>query len=441
MEIFHKLQESESIVIEGDRRIGKLTFALYLLKKKYTKISFISPLTSNQVAKRFEAISQSFIEFAEIDSFIDAYSFREDWIDLKNEYGFKYLLQDLEYFIDTNPNEIIVFHRIGHIFEYSDRDLIEYFFTTLLSYGIKHKKKLVFLIGTDIVNYDLVSHYLVESSDLYLRVNKSGDVREIEVLFALTPILDAKYIFESKHKKLFLFTKEKSGYVNKNVSVVVISKDPKIQRINKYLLEKPQIELNIIDSIADALEAILQNPDYLLYFGEDNKINPSICELNHKYDLYTKILYLLNREFIRVDDRLKLIDKGCVDLLNFNMPTINYVLEISKYIQINFYKINIIKDDVKLETKEEVIDFISYLLNERILFTIIKIDSKLEKVDYLREYDKYIEFENYNIIIFVNLLKHELKRIMFNKMENEHFNILEVQDSLDIFYGEKVCIK
>jgi len=441
MEIFHKLQESESIVIEGDRRIGKLTFALYLLKKKYTKISFISPLTSNQVAKRFEAISQSFIEFAEIDSFIDAYSFREDWVDIKNEYGFKYLLQDLEYFIDTNPNEVIVFHRIGHIFEYSDRDLIEYFFTTLLSYGIKHKKKLVFLIGTDIVNYDLVSHYLVESSDLYVRITKSGDVREIEVLFALTPILEAKYIFESKHKKLFLFTKEKSGYVNKNVSVVVISKDKKIQRINKYLLEKPQIELKIIDSIADSLEAILQNPDYLLYFGEDDKIHLSICELNHKYDLYTKILYVLNREFIRVDDRLKLIDKGCVDLLNFNMPTINYVLEISKYIQINFYKINIIKNDIELKTKEEVIDFITYLLNERILFTIIKIDSKLEKVDYLREYDKYIEFENYNIIIFVNLLKHELKRIMFNKMEGEHFNILEVQDCLDIFYGEKLCIK
>jgi len=440
MEIFHKLQESESIVIEGDRRIGKLTFALYLLKKKYRKISFISPLTSNQVAKRLEAVAHSFIEFSDIANFIDAYSFREDWVDIKNEYGFKYLLQDLEYFIETNPNEVILFHRIGHIFEYSDRDLIEYFFTTLLSYGIKHKKKLVFLVGIDVVNYDLISHYLVESADLYLRVIKDGEVREIEVLFALTPILDSKYIFESKHKKLFLFTKDKSGFVHKNVSVVVIAKDEKIKKINKYLLEKPQIELKIIDTIADSLEAILQNPDYLLYFGEDDKINSSICELGQKYDLYTKILYVVNKKFIRVDDRLNLIDKGCVDLLNFNIQVINYVLEISKHIQMNFYKISIINDFIKLETKRDIEDFVEYLLEERILFSIIKIDRKLKNVKYLRHYDKYIEFEEYSVIIFINLLKHELQ-IIFDKMKDENFNILKSQDSIDIFYGEKLCIE
>jgi len=441
MEIINKLQESESIVIEGDRRIGKLTFALYILKKKYSKISFVSPLNSNQVSKRIESTSKAFIEFSEIDKFIDAYSFREDWVDLKNEYGFKYLLQDLEYFIENQPNDVIVFHRIGNIFEYSDRDLIESFFNTLLSYGIKYKKKLVFLLGNDVVNYDLIAYNLVESADLYLKVTKEGDLREIEILFALTPILDAKYMFESKHKKLFLFTKEKSGYVNKNVSVVVIAKDDYVKRINKYLLEKPRIELKIIDSIADSLEAILNNPDYLLYFGEDDKINQSICELNTKYDLYTKILYLLNRDFVRVDSRLKLIDKGCVDLLNFNMPSINYVLEISKYIQMNFYKINIVNDEVKLETKDEVQDFIQYLLDERILFSIVKIEENLIDLKYLRKYDKYVELEEYNIIIFINILKNELSKIIFSKMEEHHFNILQVQDSLDIFYGEKLCIK
>ena len=440
MEIFQELQESESIVIEGDRRIGKLTFALYILKKKYSNVSLISPLTSNQIAKRIESISQSFIEFNDLADFIEAYSFREDWIDIKNEYGFKYLLQDLEYFIEMNQNEVIIFHRIGNIFEYSDRDLIEYFFTTLLSYGIKYKKKLIFLLGNDVVNYDLISHYLVESIDLYMKMYKQGDLREIEVLFALSPIVDPKYIFESKHKKLFLFTKEKSGYMHKNISLVIIAKDENIKRINKYLLEdKPQIELKIIDSIADSLDAILQNPDYLLYFGEDNKINSSICELRTKYNLYTKILYMVNKEFIRVDDRLNLIDKGCVDLLNFNIPIINYVLEISKYIQIHFYKINIIKDHKILNTKEYAKKFINFLLEERILFTIIKIDTKLNNVSYLRNYDKYIEFEDYNIIIFVNLIKKEVTNIVFNQIK-EHFNLLKVQDSLDLFYGEKLCI-
>jgi len=441
MEIIHKLQESESIVIEGDRRIGKTTFALYILKKKYKKISFISPLTNNQTAKRLEAISNSFLEFDNIKEFVDAYSFREDWIDVKNEFGFKYLLQDLDFFIATQPNDVVVFHRIGTLFEYSDRDLIEHFFHTLLAYGIKHKKKLVFLLGKDVINYDLISHYLVESSDLYIKMEKEGELREIEVLFALTPILDPKYVFESKHKKLFLFTKEKSGYVNKNVSVVVISKETYVKKLNKYILEHPQIELKIIDSIADALDVILQNPDYLLYFGEDNKINTSICELNSKYDLYTKILYLLKKEFIRVDDRLNIIDKGCVDLLNINTQTINYVLEISKYIQINFYKIAIIQDHVNFETKDEVKNFVKYLLDERILFTIVKIDGKLQNTKYLRSYDKYIEFKDYSVLILINLLKDEVNKVVLNKIKNENIEIIKEQDALDIFYGETLCIK
>jgi len=439
MELMNKLQESESIVIEGDRRIGKTTFALHILKKKYKKISFISPLTHNQTLKRLEAISNAFLEFNDIKDFIDAYSFREDWIDIKNEFGFKYLLQDLEYFISNQPNDVIVFHRMGSLFEYSDRDLIEDFFNKLLSYGIKYKKKLVFLIGTDVVNYDLLNHYLVESADLYLKIKKEGELREIEILFALTPIFDHKYIFESKHKKLFLFAKEKSGYINKNVSVIVISKDPEVRRLNKYILSHPQIELKIIDSIADSLEAILQNPDYLLYYGEDDKINTSICELSAKYELYTKVLYLLKREFIRTDDRLNLIDKGCVDLLNINTQTINYVLEISKYIQINFYKISIIHDEVKLETKDEVKKFVDYLLDEKILFTIVKVNKKLENVKYLRNYDKYIEFDDYSIIICINLLKDEVSKIMLSKME-ENLNVLEMQDALDLFYGDKLCI-
>jgi len=440
MEIIHKIQESESVVIEGDRRIGKTTFALHILKKKYKKISFLSPLNYNQTSKRLEAIQNSFLEFNNIKEFVDAYSFREDWIEIKNEFGFKYLLQDLEFFISQQPNDVIVFHRIGSIFEYSDRDLIEYFFNTLLSYGIKYKKKLVFLLGSDVINYDLISHYLVESADLYMKMEKEGEVREIEILFALTPILDPKYIFESKHKKLFLFTKEKSGYVNKNVSVVVISKDLEVRRLNKYILEHPQIDLKIIDTIADALDVILQNPDYLLYYGEDNKINSSICELSNKYDLYTKTLYLLKKDFIRVDDRLNLIEKGCVDLLNINTAAINYVLELSKYMQINFYKISIIQDDIKLNTKEETKNFIDYLLNERILFTVLKIDGTLKNTSHLRNYDKYVEFEDYSIVILINLLKYEVNKNVLNKIEEE-LAVTVIQDSLDIFYGEKLCIE
>jgi len=440
MEIFQKIKESDSVVLEGDKKSGKLTFLLHVLKKKYMNVSIISPLSSNKITKKLETLSKSFLEFKDFKQFLNVYALREDWILLKNEYGFNYLLQDLEYFISTQKNDVIIFHKIGTLFDYADRDLIDNFFNHLLSYGATYKKKLIFTINTDTVNYDLISHYLVESSDLYLKMDKEGDFRAVEILYALSPILDPIYIFENKNKKLFLFPKEKSGFRKTNISVIVISKNKVIQKLHKYLLEKPQIELTIVDTISSSMEAILKNPDYLIFSQEDEEVNFSICELSSKHNLYTKTLYLINKEFLRVDDRLKAMSRGCIDVVNFQIQKMHYVLELAKYLNNTFYKTSIINDEKALETKEEVLEYIDYLLLERVLFTIVKVDGKLTNLEYIREYDKYIELEEYNIIIFVNLIKAEVASILFKKIA-EHFHILEVQDCVDIFFGEKLCIK
>ena len=439
MEIYQKLKESESIVIEGKKKSGKLTFMLYLLSKKYTKISIVSPLSANKTTKKLEAISRSFEDLEGLNKFLDIFAFREDWITIKNEFGFKFLLQDLEFFIANQKNEVIVFHRIGTLFEYSDRDLIDDFFNDLLAYGIKYKKQLIFTLDIDDVNYDLMSYYLVESIDLYMKIEKIEESREVSILYALSPVLDQTYLFENHLKKLKLNTKDKSGYINKDISVIVISKNKKIQRFHKYLLEKEGIELSIVDSISDSLEAILKNPDYLIFSQEEEESNFSVCELSSKYNLYTKTLYLLDKPFLRVDDRLKAIEKGCVDVLNFQIPKMHYILELAKYLNKTFYKNNIIKDNSELKTKEEVIEYINYLIEERVLFTILKIDGKVKDFSYLRDYDKYVELEKYGIIILVNLIKGEVANIVFKKMA-EHFMILETQDCLDLFFGEKLCI-
>jgi len=440
MEIYQKLKESESVVIEGKKKTGKLTFALYLLSKKFTKISVISPLSSNKTTKKLEAISRSFEDLEGLNKILDIFAFREDWITIKNEFGFKFLLQDLEFFIANQKNDVILFHRIGTLFEYSDRDLIDNFFTNLLGYGIKYKKKLVFTLDVDDVNYDLMSYYLVEAVDLYMKIEKEAENREISLLYALSPILDQTYIFENYLKKLKLNTKDKSGYINKDISVIVISKNKKIQKFHKYLLEKEGIELSIVDTISESLEAILKNPDYLIFAQEDEENNFSVCELSSKYNLYTKTLFLLDKPFLRVDDRLKAIEKGCIDVLNFQISKMNYVLELAKYLNKTFYKNNIIKDNSELKTKDEVIKYINYLIEEKVLFTILKIEGKVNDFSDLRDYDKYVELEQYGVIILVNLIKSEVANILFKKME-EHFMILETQDCLDLFFGEKLCIK
>jgi hypothetical protein len=435
MELINKLKESESIVIEGGKKIGKMTFSCFLALQLQRQFTFLTPLSSNKISRKISSLTRSFGVFKEMK--LDIFSFREDWVLVKNEYGFEYLLKDLDYFISHQQNEIIIFHKIDSIFEYSDRDFIDDFFIELLAYGIRYKKKLIFTINTDSINYDLISNYLVDASDLYLKMYRAKS-REVEVLFSISPIVDSHYVFDNKDKNLTLYTKEISGYSKKDIDVVVISKVSKIQKLHKYILDKENIHLRVIDSISDSLSIVSQIPDFLIFTQEFDEVNFSICEISKKN--HFKTLYLVRPSFVRVDDRLMGRQKGCVDVISFGMQTMHYILELEKFFAMVFYK-NLINVEINLQTKEQLQKHINYLLDERVLFTIIKIEGKIEheNLEFLRKYDAYLEFEEYSVILLLNLLKSEVAKILFKKIR-DMFVVIKLQDSLDIYYGERLCI-
>jgi len=437
MELINKLRESESIVIEGDKKVGKMTLSLFIARQIVTKFTFLTPLSSNKITRKINSLQRSFDDFKELN--IDIFSFREDWILVKNEYGYSYLLKDLEYFISHQENEVIVLHKFDTLFEYSDRDFIDDFFMELMAYGIKYKKKLIFTINLDGVNYDLISSYLVDTSDLYLRLFRPQEKREIEVLFSLSPIVDRHYLFDTIDNSLSLRTKEISGYSKREIDVVVITKDIKQQKFYKYILDKEDIHLRIIDSISDSLSIVSQVPDYLVFHQEDKDINFNICELSKKNKFRT--LYIVAQSFVRVDDRLIGRDKGCVDVISDKMQRMHYILELEKFFELVFYKSNLINLELELNTKEDLIKHIDYLLENKVMFSVIKIEGKIsgDNLKFIRKYDAYIDFKDYGIVLFLNLLKQEVSQILFNKIQ-EHFNILAVQDSIDLYNGEKLCI-
>jgi len=437
MELINKLRESESIVIEGDKKVGKMTLSLFIARQIVTKFTFLTPLSSNKITRKINSLQRSFDDFKELN--IDIFSFREDWILVKNEYGYSYLLKDLEYFISHQENEVIVLHKFDTLFEYSDRDFIDDFFMELMAYGIKYKKKLIFTINLDGVNYDLISSYLVDTSDLYLRLFRPQEKREIEVLFSLSPIVDRHYLFDTIDNSLSLRTKEISGYSKREIDVVVITKDIKQQKFYKYILDKEDIHLRIIDSISDSLSIVSQVPDYLVFHQEDKDINFNICELSKKNKFRT--LYIVAQSFVRVDDRLEAREKGCVDVISFAMQTMHYILELEKFFSLEFYNTKLIHTKLDLNSKEELIKHINYLIEDRVLFTLIKIEGKIsdKNLKFLRDYDIYMEFEEYSVIFLLNVLKKEVSHIIFKKIE-DIFVVLKLQDSLDIFYGEMICI-
>ena len=152
-------------------------------------------------------------------------------------------------------------------------------------------------------------------------------------------------------------------------------------------------------------------------------------------------MYLINEDFIRVDDRLKARDFGCVDMVNFNVQKMHYILELEKYMQIQFYKTDVIKHLEKIEDVDEFKNYINLLIQERVLFTLLKIEGDLNNdLKVLRDYDKFIKIKNYHILLIINLTKQEVAHILFKKL-TELVHIIQVQDSIDLYFGEKLCIE
>jgi archaellum biogenesis ATPase FlaH len=441
LEIIKKIRESDSIVIEGDKKIGKMTLALYFSKLMNNKSTFISSLSSTKIIKKIESSVKSFECFKHLNTLLTIFSFREDWVNIKNEFGYKYLLKDLEYFISHQKNQIIIFHKIGSFFDYADRDFIEDFLSELLSYGITYKKKFIFTLNVDDINYDMLGHYLVDNSDLYLKLHKVESTRNIDILYSLTPISQQQYVFTSAESQIVLKPKSVYSGTNEDISIVVISSNPYLQQIHKYLLDKDNIELTIVDNISDSLGAILKNPDYLIFGQEDNEVKLSICELAKKNKLKTQILYLVNKDFVRVDDRMRAKELGCVDMIKLDENVMNYILELEKYFDLIFYKRSLTKHDIQYDDKNEFKAYIQEVINKRGIFTLVKINNVLNEEDYLsiRDYDKVLVTEEYSVIFTLNTLKSNIEIILQNKFHKELL-IEKIQDSLDIFFEEKLCI-
>ena len=441
MALIKKLKESDSIVIEGDKKTGKLTLAFYFAKLIDKKTTFVSPLASPKVTKKIDSFVNSFEIFKDLNSFLKKFSLREDWMSLKEEYGYKYFLKDLEYFISHQENEVIIFHKIDTFFEYADRDFLETFLSELLGYGITYKKKFIFTLNIDDPNYDMLGRFLVDNTELYLKLSIQDSIRYIDVLYSLTPISQQHYIFENEDTQLILEAKSMYSGQHEDISIVLITSNPYLQQIHKYMLDKESIELMIADNISDALEAILKNPDYMIFAQESEEVKLSICSLAKEHKLKTQILYLTNRDFIRVDDRMKSKELGCVDMIKLDTNIMNYVLELEKYFNLVFYKKPENEHKREYRDKEEFKTYIKEVIEKRGIFTLIKIDEKLDENDYsfIREYDKVLVTDEYSVIFMLNILKSNVEDILKIKFKKE-IHTEKIQDSLDIFFGEEICI-
>lgn len=441
MELIQKLKSAESIVIEGEKKVGKTTLGFYISKVISEKSSFVCPLATYKVIKKIESAANSFDNFVDLKEFLNLFAIREDWVDIKNEYGYTYLLKDLEKFISHQESDVIIINKIGAFFDYSDRDFIDDFLSQLLSYGITYKKKLIFTLDSDDTNYDMISGHLVDNSDFYLKLFVKDSQRIIDVLYSLVPMDQKEFLYTNENSNLVLKSKSVTSGENKNISILVISSDPYLQKLHKYLLGKDGIELTVVDCISDSLSCILRNPDFLIFGQEDEKVNLSICEIAKEHKINTNILYLAHKDFVRVDDRIKAKELGCIDMIKLDDNVMNYILELEKYFNLVFYKNSSSEHSKVYYAKDEFVALINDLVSKKEVFTLTKVNEALgeEDLNAMREYDKVFVADDYSIIITLNTLKNNITNILEKKF-NRSLDMLAIEDSVDVFFKGLTCI-
>ena len=422
MTIHDALQQSDIILIEGSKKVGKLTFSLFEISRQKAKVLILSTYPKQIFEKRLKAIS--FIKDEKLQQTIKKLEYlnlKENWEDFKIQFGYKFLLEDLKRIIKTFNPDILIFQRIDLLFSISDIEEVKPFMEELIE--IKGKIKLWI---TAVPNQDNTSciEIIENFSDLNLIIKRTSQ-RILSIKHSIFPIRYEECQFLYNGERLNLSdSKEKKVSINKK-KILIVSQDKNLLNLNRYIFDKPMFELKIATNTSDVISKILENPHIVIY--NSDRLDISICKMKEKID--SKILYIVNKEYVRVEDKMLAIKEGCEDILPNRFLVGEYILEVEKLINFHFYTslLNKFPKNKIANSLENFCKIINSLYLERIVFTLIKFTSELnlEKIaDKLRNKDIIYFDGKFYYVVLINVRKGNLKPI-FEKLYISKADIIE----------------
>ena len=126
------LADAHSIIIEGNSKVGKMTFLLYLTRLYDDEnVLILTPQEGYLFKRRFKALVEQFPQFSKMDErFRFLFLIRNFHVE-KQKYGLDFFLQETLRILSESKEKILVFHRIEDFFEFQDRHFIEIFYKTM----------------------------------------------------------------------------------------------------------------------------------------------------------------------------------------------------------------------------------------------------------------------------------------------------------------------
>lgn len=461
MEIKDAIKKSELTLIEGDKKIGKLTFALFSVANflNGSNLIIFSPLPKPLMLKRLESIA--YLGDEKIINIIKSTKLlcmKENIKELKIRFGNQFMIEDIKKGVEKYESRCVIFHRFDLFFEIQEREDAEEFMEKMITLKEKYQLKL-FITSSTTQNNNYINDLLENYTDINLLVQKN-DIIKISVQNSIFPIQPSKFIFILEKNHLLLkpieMIKENSPLEKKskeqiNKKVLLISQDEKLIKLHKFLFRKDIFQLDIATTLTETIQKILERPDLIIYNPHDDSYGLEVCNIIKKNNLQSKLIYIVNKNHVRNEDKMSAIHAGCYEVVPKNFTFEEYILILEKALNNNFYT-SLIK---QLPSHKKVIknlkhfcDIIDNFWQNGLCFTIVLAKTNINKekiIPKIREKDIIFYDNGYIAICLLNMLKAKASIIIdkikssFNQ-EKEIFEVVTITDA--ITYKEeknKVC--
>jgi len=335
--------EAQSFFINSSVKVGKITFASYLINSLFKeKVIIFTPQESFLFKRRFEILSKQFIPLAKIKDSVQTYYLKENWHGLKQNYGLSFFLQEIESIVKSSEQKVILFHRFAEYFEFQDRYEIENIYKSLIKIATANDKKIIFSTNTQHVNYEYIHNAAEEFSDVTINIRENEnherliDIKDIAHNYEY-PLMNFKI-----NKNTFLLDYYDAHELEKtrprNILIAKLDDiENNLDDLCSYIFNKPNFILKHANSLATILQEIFIMPDVIVILMKRNMQNFDTIKAIRQQLPNTPIVTILDQDFVRAEDAQEAYSYGCDDLFSNNLSLENLILSFQKNSKTFFY--------------------------------------------------------------------------------------------------------
>jgi len=424
------VDKSDVILIEGGKKVGKLTFALHKCNNEKTIV--VSSYQKSIFLKRLSAITH--LKDENIQTVLGKMKFltlKENWIEYKIKYGFDFLLEDIKRAIKNHQPRNIILHRLDLLFGTHINDNISSFMEKLIHIKEELECKLFITVNPSEDNENIIET-IEDFSDLNVEIKKDKE-RIIFVKNSIFPIHPDKYYFLYKNDQIVIKPIDIQIKTSKTINILLITDKKDLIRTHTYLFDRKGFFVDIATSMSDTINKILSSPDIIVYNPKNDSLDLSVCNTIKQQKLPSHLIYITQTDYVRSEDKMKALQAGCYEIFPLNFTLGEYLLEIEKMLGKTFYTniLSKLSTNRTLTDMSQFCDVVESLYNERIYFTILKFESEEKPEDMrvkLRETDIIFKKNNKYILCLVNIRKSNIKPVL-DKLFGENNTYVEIYDA------------